>query len=162
VRSALLSRRTAWSAALVVAGIAFIWVISVATLKQIAAVVRPPQRVEVVIPLGTADRVRAGQAVDVIPANLSFVMGDVLVLKNQDTALHTIGPYQVAPGQTLSIPLDDPTPPSFTCSIHPSGVLNLQVQPRDDLRLTLVPTLVLGVPLGIVMAGLYQVLSRMA
>jgi hypothetical protein len=65
-----------------------------------------PQRIELVIPAGTADKVAAGQAVPSLPADMVFVVGDTLVVKNQDTTSHQLGPIWVPPGASASLNLD--------------------------------------------------------
>lgn len=42
-----------------------------------------PQRVELVIPAGTADKVAAGAPGPALPADLVFVIGDTLVVKTK-------------------------------------------------------------------------------
>ena len=45
---------------------------------------RPPKTIELVIPVGTSSRVAAGEAISSLPEKMSFVVGDVLVVKNED------------------------------------------------------------------------------
>ena len=75
-----------------------------------------PQRVELVIPAGTADKVAQGQAVPSIPADMVFVVGDTLVVKNEDTTAHQLGPIWVPPGSSASLTLDQANKYSYACS----------------------------------------------
>ena len=124
-------------------------------------VLRPPQRVEFIIPLGTADRIKAGDAIPSIPAKSIFVQGDVLVIMNQDVVNHELGPFWIPAKTTLNVPLDKAQSYSYLCTIHPSGSIGLEVRPRDSLLLTLIPTLVMGIPLGIALVIITRVLSRL-
>lgn len=99
---------------------------SVALARTFASSHPPVQRV-VVIPAGTAARVAAGEQVDLIPADLTFKLDDRLVVVNQDSATHRIGPFTVAPGQRLEERLSKAA--SFTgfCSLHPSGNVDIRI-----------------------------------
>jgi len=65
-----------------------------------------PQRVELDIPAGTADRVAAGEAVPSLPPEMVFVVGDVLVVRNDDLVSHQLGPVWVPPGSSASLALE--------------------------------------------------------
>jgi hypothetical protein len=150
-----------WMTLLMLGSLLFVWLISFASLVWLSGALRPPQLIEVVIPPGTAELVAAGQASTAIPTNIRFVSGDVLMVRNDDVAIHQVGPSTIRPGESVYISLDQPNLPTYICSIHPSGKLGLEVQPRGDLRLTLLPTLALGLPSGIVLSLIYLVMSRM-
>jgi len=124
-------------------------------------ITRGPARIEYIIPAGTAERVAAGEAVPSIPARAVFVVGDVLVFRNQDRVNHQLGPFWIPAGTTLTIPLERPSTLNYLCTIHPSGSIDLEVRPQNSLLLTLVPTLLLGGPLGAVLALVIRVVSRL-
>ncbi|MBI5030924.1 MAG: hypothetical protein HZB51_10385 [Chloroflexi bacterium] len=124
-------------------------------------VLRPPQRIELVLPLGTAERIKAGEAVPSIPAKSVFVQGDVLAIVNQDVVNHELGPFWIPANTTLNVPLDKAQSYSYLCTIHPSGSVGLEVRPRDSLLMTLIPTVVMGVPMGIALVIIARVLSRL-
>lgn len=84
---------------------------------------------EYVIPRGTGDRMDAGEAVDVIPAELTVHVGEVLRLVNEDDRAHTVGPYFVAAGQTLAQRFGAPGELIGACSVHPDGTFVLTVLP---------------------------------
>jgi hypothetical protein len=124
-------------------------------------ITRGPARIEFVIPAGTAERVAAGEAVPSIPAKESFIVGDVLVLRNEDGANHQLGPFWIPAGTTLTIPLERAASFDYVCTIHPSGYFGLEVRPQNSILLTLVPTLLLGIPLGGVISLIVQVMNRL-
>lgn len=124
-------------------------------------ILRGPQQVDFVIPLGTAELVKQGQDVPSIPAKWVFVQGDVLAIRNQDVTNHQLGPFWVPSKTTLNVPLDQATSYSYLCTAHPSGAIGLEVRPRDSLLMTLFPTLAYGLPMGLAMAIIGRVLSNL-
>jgi hypothetical protein len=150
-----------WAACLA-AGIAVAAFISTASWMALSdGPLRDPRSVEVSIPAGTADAIERGAAVSAIPSNLRFVEGDRLVLKNEDLVPHTVGVYSVGPGTSLTLPLDTPTSSSFLCSFHPQGSIALDVRARTSPLMVLFPTLVIGLPLGLVAAGVVEITRRL-
>jgi hypothetical protein len=113
---------------------------------------RAPQRVELVIPRGTAERVAAGQAVPSLPADMVFVVGDTLVVKNEDVTGHQLGPLWVPPGSSASLALDQPNSYSYACTFQPSRYLGLDVRSRLTLGTRLVAILTAGLPMGALIA----------
>lgn len=122
-------------------------------------ILRGPARIEYVIPRGAAERIAAGETLETIPASATFIVGDELVLNNQDAVNHQVGPFWIPAGSALVIPLDRANDFNYFCSIHPDGSITLLVRPQNSLLLTLLPTLVLGVPIGIGLAVIARVVS---
>ncbi len=138
------------------------WLIAVLSVLVFARGARDPRTQELVIPAGTSRDVATGGNPLVIPPSLSFVAGDVLVLRNEDDMTHVVGPYTLPPGGSARMALSPSGSGSFLCTIHPSGRLLLDVQPRGlDLRLTVVPTLLLGPALGTVVALIWRVMRAL-
>ena len=134
-------------------GLAISWLIaegSFAILKDKSD--HAPQRVELVIPAGTADKVAAGQAVPSLPANMLFVAGDTLVVKNQDSTSHQLGPIWVPPGTSASLNLDTANRYSYACSFQPSRYLGLDVRSRVTMETRIVAILFAGIPTGAMLA----------
>ncbi len=111
-----------------------------------------PQRIELVVPAGTADQVAAGQAVPSIPADMVFVVGDTLVVKNEDTVSHQLGPIWVPSGTSASLNLDTANRYSYACSFQPSKYLGLDVRSRVTLATRLIAILFAGIPTGAMFA----------
>ena len=116
---------------------------------------RGPQRIELVIPSGTADRIAKGQPNPSIPTNMVFVAGDTLVVKNQDVADHRLGPLFIPSGTTASLVLQDANNYSFQCSFQPSQVFGLDVQEPVTSETRIYGILIGGIPLGL-MLGFYS------
>src|SRR5574341_1125436 len=150
-----------WAACLA-AGVGLAGFISAASWAALTdGPLRDPQSVEVRIPEGTAGAIQRGAAVSVIPANLRLVQGDRLVLRNEDSVAHRVGNYSVGPGTTLTLPLDKGSSGSLFCSFHPQGSIALDVRARTSLLWVLWPTLVIGLPLGLVAGGVLEVTRRL-
>lgn len=124
-------------------------------------VTRGPRTIEYVIPTGSAQRVAAGENIETIPAKTIFVVGDTLVLNNQDDADHQIGPFWVPAHSTSSTVLLTPSFTNYYCSVHSNKTIGWEVQPQHSLTLTLLPTIVLGLPLGVVSSLIARVVSSL-
>ena len=109
---------------------------------------RPPQRFELAIPPGTAERVAAGEAVPSIPADMVFIAGDRLLVRNEDRVSHSVGPFWIPAGTTATIPFDTPSSASFSCTINPNKFIGVEVQPRADGWMKLQAVIMLGLPLA--------------
>ncbi len=89
---------------------------------------RPPGTIELVIPAGTAARVAAGETPPGIPQNLIFVVGDTLLVKNEDSVAHQFDLLYIPPGSSASMKLGHADSFSFTCSFQVSHYYNLTVR----------------------------------
>lgn len=127
--------RMIWMRLLIVLalGAALGWVVSETSYQVLKTdETRAPGVVELVIPAGTAAKIGGGQAVQSLPANMTFVQGDVLVVKNEDSTSHQLGPIWVPPGSSASLALNDANSYSYSCTFEPNKILDLEVQPRLD------------------------------
>ncbi len=89
---------------------------------------RAPKTIQLVIPAGTAKKVQAGEPVPSIPAEMVFVLGDVLEVKNEDNVSHQLGPIWVPPGSTGSLKMELASNLAYHCSFSISRYLNLDVR----------------------------------
>lgn len=113
---------------------------------------REPERIQLVIPAGTADRVAAGQAPPSIPADMNFVVGDTLEVVNRDSVDHQLGPLWVPSGATASMNLDMEENYALECSFQPSKYFGIQVRPAVTLGTRITGILFAGLPLGALFA----------
>ena len=83
------------------------------------------------IPPGTSERRLAGEKIDILPQTIRLTIGlkDVLVLRNADKVPHIFGPTLIMPGQSFSLPFATASTYSFLCTAHPSGTLDVIVNP---------------------------------
>jgi len=93
---------------------------------------------------------------------MSFVDGDVLRVTNGDGVTHWVGGYAVLPGRAIEVPVRFSAGSFFSCTFHPSGRLPIVVGPSGPtLRATVLPALLLGVPLGVVALIVRRVLGSL-
>ncbi|UCD99338.1 MAG: hypothetical protein JSV42_01025 [Chloroflexota bacterium] len=89
---------------------------------------RLPEQIELVIPPGTAEKVATGEEVPTIPDEMTFVLGDTLVVKNEDTVDHQLGPLWIPPRSKASLVLDAAERYAYSCSFQASRYLGLNVR----------------------------------
>jgi len=79
------------------------------------------------IPAGTADRIAAGEPVNILPAQLEVTIGEVIRIVNEDDEGHFVGIFYVGAGETVTQRFVAEGEFVGTCSVHPSGELTLNV-----------------------------------
>lgn len=141
-------------------GVLFGWLLSAATyslspIKENAQ--RQPQRFDLVIPYGTAAQVKEGAYNPSLPETMSFVQGDILVVKNEDTVAHQLGPLFIPPSTSSVLNLDTANQYQYECSFVPSKTIGLTVQPRVTTDTRFQAILAIGLPSGM-MLGVYSYL----
>ena len=119
---------------------------------------RPPQKIELVIPAGTADQVARGEQPPTIPDTMIFVAGDTLVVKNEDSVNHELGPMWIPSGTSASLILGEVENYSYSCSFRPDKYLGLDVREPLTLGTRIGGILFAGLPMGILIA-LYVVFA---
>jgi hypothetical protein len=96
-----------------------------------ALVVPESQSVDVdygyVIPLGSGDRIRKGEPLALLPAELHVRVGEVIQIVNEDSEGHFIGIFYVGPGETVTQRFASPGEFVGNCSVHPSGQITLRI-----------------------------------
>jgi hypothetical protein len=90
------------------------------------------RRLVITIPAGAAERIAAGDAQDLPPHEIELVLGvrDVLVIQNQDTAWHQVGPYRIAPGRTLVQRFATPGVIQQSCTMTSSREVQIVIRER--------------------------------
>ena len=119
---------------------------------------RAPTVVELEIPLGTAEQIADGVSPPGIPEELTFVVGDTLLVRNNDTTDHQLGPLWIPPGSTASMNLDREQNFVFACSFQPSNFFGLDVREPVTIWTRLGGVIFSGVPLGALLA-LYSIIT---
>ena len=138
-----------------VIGVLFGWALSEVSYVFIPdkeAAERSPQRIDLVIPFGTADQVDEGVYNASLPTSLTFVEGDMLVVKNEDKVAHQLGPLFVPPSTSSVLTLDSANSYSYACSFKPDKYIGLTVLPRVTSGTRLVGILAIGLPTGMMLA----------
>ncbi len=79
------------------------------------------------IPLGTAERIDAGEAVEIVPAELTVKVGEAIRIVNEDDEGHVVGVFFVGAGETMTQRFTAPGELSGACSVHSDGEFTLRV-----------------------------------
>lgn len=111
---------------------------------------RPAKTIVLDIPPGTSAKVAQGTSV--LPQDMTFVLGDTLVVKNQDSVAHTLGPLFIPSGSSASLTLNHIGNLSYVCSFQPTKYQGLDVQDALTLSTRLEGIFIAGIPLGILFA----------
>ncbi len=144
-------------AASMLLGIILAGILTEAAYQMLKRENREPQRIELVIPAGTAERVSAGEAPPSIPSNMSFVVGDTLEVVNQDVVDHQLGSLWIPAGTSASMKLENQESFAFECSFQPSKYLGVDVNPPVTLGTRLQGIFFAGFPMGAIFA-VYSIL----
>lgn len=79
------------------------------------------------IPLGTADRIEAGEPVEIVPREMVVEVGESIRIVNDDDEGHIVGVFYVGAGETLTKQFASAGVLEGECSVHPSGQFTLRV-----------------------------------
>lgn len=113
---------------------------------------RPPKEITLVIPNGTAELVERGEQPPTIPENMSFVVGDTLIVKNEDVLDHKLGPLWIPANSSAQLSLDQEQSFAYECSFQPGKYLGLEVNQPLTTATRIYGMLYVGLPLGIMLA----------
>lgn len=116
---------------------------------------RAPTTFTVVVPDGTAARLEAGEQMNLLPEEITFVLGDVLEVKNEDSVSHQLGPIWVPPGATSRLNMEKADRFSYSCSFQSNRYLGFEVRPATTWG-TRAVALFLTVPTLAVLVFLYS------
>lgn len=113
---------------------------------------RPPEEITLVIPNGTSEQVARGEQPPSIPENMSFVVGDILVIRNEDVVDHKLGQLWIPANSTAQLSLDQEQSFAYECSFQPGNYFGLDVNEPLTLGTRLYGILYAGIPLGVLIA----------
>ena len=113
---------------------------------------RAPTDVSLVIPAGTAELVEKGETPPSIPEGMKFVVGDTLIVQNEDVVDHQLGPLWIPAGMTASMNLDRNQNFIFACTFQPSSYFGLDVRESVTIWTRLGGVAFSGIPLGAILA----------
>ena len=113
---------------------------------------RPPEEITLVIPNGTSEQVARGEQPPSIPENMSFVVGDTLVIRNDDIVDHKLGQLWIPANSSAQLSLDQEQNFAYECSFQPGNYFGLTVNEPLTLGTRLYGILYAGIPLGVLIA----------
>lgn len=133
------------------AGLVLGLILSELTFVFLGLTGRQPKTITLIIPAGTAKALSQGGQVS-IPENMSFVVGDTLIVKNEDAVDHQLGPLWVPPGTSGQLILGQPESLAYECSFQPGNYFGLDVNEAITLGTRVYGILFAGIPMGILIA----------
>ena len=89
---------------------------------------RAPREIVLTIPVGTADQIARGEQPPTIPENMTFVVGDRLVVNNEDAVDHKLGPLWIPANSSAQLSLDQEENLAYECSFQPGKYFGLDVR----------------------------------
>ncbi|HUG34195.1 MAG TPA: hypothetical protein VMJ90_05460 [Anaerolineales bacterium] len=147
--SSILIRRVVLSVA---AGLAIGALITEVPFFFLRETARAPMEVLLTIPAGTAELVSRGEQPPSIPASMKFVVGDTLVVNNEDSVDHKLGTLWIPANSSARLSLDEKENMAFDCSFQPDNVLGLEVYEPLTLSTRILGILSTGLPLSVLIA----------
>jgi hypothetical protein len=105
---------------------------------------RAPKTISLVIPAGTAARIKSGNELRIFPDQITFVVGDTLEVVNEDSEPHQMGPVFVPPGATGSMVLDHAKKVSLSCTFQSSRYLGLDIRPATTIGTRIAGLIITG------------------
>ena len=130
--------------------------LSFLTLREVN---RDKQVIVLTIPLGTAEQVARGEQPPTIPEDMIFIIGDVLIVKNEDLVAHELGPLFIPPASSAQLEFASEESYSYSCSFTPGRKLGLDVRAPVTPYTRFIGILFAGLPLGGLIA-VYSVIVR--
>jgi len=118
---------------------------------------RAPKDVVITIPDGTAELVARGEQPPTIPENMIFVVGDVLVVKNEDSVDHKLGQLWIPANSSAQLALEQEASLAFECSFQPGNYFGLDVREPLTASTRIGGILYAGLPM-VVLIALYSLI----
>jgi hypothetical protein len=113
---------------------------------------RPAQEILLSIPPGTAEQVARGEQPPSIPENMAFVVGDVLVVENEDSVDHKLGPLWIPANSSARLPLNREESLAFECTFQSDNYFGIDVHQPLTFGTRIYGIISVGLPLGILIA----------
>ena len=113
---------------------------------------RAPQDIVLTIPEGTAQQIARGEQPPSIPENMLFVVGDRLVIRNEDAVDHKLGPLWIPAHSSAQLSLDQEESLAYECSFQPGNYFGLDVRQPLTLGTRLYGIFFVAIPMAIMIA----------
>ena len=113
---------------------------------------RKPTTITVVVPAGTAELVSQGEQPPSLPQNMNFVTGDILIIDNQDSVDHQLGPLWIPAGTIGHLVLGEPESLAYECSFQKNKYVGLDIHDPLTLGTRIYGVIFAGLPMGILIA----------
>lgn len=111
-----------------------------------------PRQIVLTIPEGTADQVARGEQPPAIPQNMTFVVGDKLVVKNDDSVDHKLGPFWIPAKSSAQLSLDQEESLAYECTFQPDNYFGLDVREPLTSSTRIYGIIYVALPMAILIA----------
>jgi hypothetical protein len=113
---------------------------------------RAPRPITLTIPAGTAQQVALGEQPPSIPVSMTFVVGDTLIVDNEDAVDHKLGPLFIPAHSKAQLALDQEESLAYECSFQPGDYFGLDVREPLTSGTRIFGILFVAVPMSILIA----------
>ena len=113
---------------------------------------RAPREIVMTIPAGTSEQVARGEQPPTLPENMTFVVGDRLVVRNEDSVDHKLGPLWIPAKASAQLSLDQEENLAYECSFQPGKYFGLDVREPLTPRTRLYGIFYVAFPMAILIA----------
>jgi len=113
---------------------------------------RPPREITLTIPEGTSASVERGEQPVSIPENMTFVVGDKLIVNNEDLVDHKLGPLWIPANSSAQLSLDQEANFAYECTFQPGKYFGLDVREPLTPSTRLYGIFYVAVPMAILIA----------
>jgi|SRR5215207_550685 hypothetical protein len=113
---------------------------------------RAPREIVLTIPAGTAGQIARGEQPPSIPENMTFVVGDRLVVTNEDSVDHRLGPLWIPANSSAQLSLDQEENLAYECTFQPGKYFGLDVREPLTPRTRLFGIFYVALPMAILIA----------
>ena len=113
---------------------------------------RPPREIVLTIPVGTSEQIARGEQPPSIPENMTFVVGDRLVVTNEDVVDHKLGPLWIPANSSAQLSLDQEENLAYECSFQPGKYFGLDVREPLTPRTRIFGIIYVALPMAILFA----------
>lgn len=109
-------------------GVLAIVSLGAAVVLHVAPRAAASQTINISVPEGTQAQMDAGEEIVLFPRRLEVGIGDRIVIENDDTSSHQVGPYVVGPSQRIVQTFSTTGIIEGVCTLHPSGEVTIVVR----------------------------------
>lgn len=113
---------------------------------------RAPREIVLTIPAGTAEQIARGEQPPAIPENMTFVVGDRLVVQNEDAVDHKLGPLWIPANSSAQLALEQEASMAYECSFQPGNYFGLDVRQPLTFGTRLYGIFFVAIPMAIMIA----------
>lgn len=113
---------------------------------------RAPREIVLNIPPGTAEQVARGEQPPSLPANMTFVVGDTLVIRNEDSVAHKLGPLWIPANSSAQLSLEQEESFAYECTFQPGQYFGLDVREPLTTGTRIYGILYIALPMAVLIA----------